>query len=152
MSDVLPKQELVQKLLQLLSRTDFGGEHSEKYANRLFDPFKWEGVPYVEIERGKYVVTLYERGFPMLEKRLDQTDEVIYWLLEDIIFTCVHVETLKKYNVDNIHTHLQYTSELRQEMNKRVTEAFQQMGNPYLHWHQTGKRQELESMQTGRRE
>ncbi|MEK4436780.1 Imm63 family immunity protein [Paenibacillus sp. FSL K6-2862] len=147
MSDVLTKQELVVKLLELLSQTDFDQEQSNTYVNRLLDPFKWEGVPYVEMENGTYIVTIYERGMPMLEKKLKQTEMVIYWLLEDIIFTTVHVEMLKKYDVDNINTHLKYTSEVIQEMDRNVTNAFQQLGEPYVHWHQTGKRHELESMQ-----
>lgn len=147
MSDVLTKQELAVKLLELLSQTDFDQEQSNTYVNRLLDPFKWEGVPYVETENGTYIVTIYERGMPMLKKKLTQTEMVIYWLLEDIIFTTVHVEMLIKYDVDNIKTHLKYTSELIQEMDRNVTNAFQQLGEPYWHWHQTGKRQELESMQ-----
>lgn len=147
MSNVLTKQELVVNLLELLSRTDFDREQSNTYVNRLLDPFKWEGVPYVETENGTYIVTIYERGMPMLKKKLKQTEMVIYWLLEDIIFTTVHVQMLKKYDVDNINTHLKYTSEVMQEMDRNITNAFQQLGEPYLHWHQTGKRQELESVQ-----
>ncbi|WP_416295418.1 Imm63 family immunity protein [Paenibacillus illinoisensis] len=146
MSEVLTKQELAVKLLELLYQTDFDQEQSNTYVNRLFEPFKWEGVPYVEMENGTYIVTIYERGMPMLKKKLKQTEMVIYWLLEDIIFTTVHVEMLKKYDVDNINTHLKYTSEVIQEMDRNVTNAFQQLGEPYLHWHQTGKRHELESM------
>ena len=146
MSAVLTKQELTVKLLELLSRTDFAQGQSNKYVNRLLDPFKWEGVPYVEMEDGAYIVTIYERGMPMLKKKLKQTEMVIYWLLEDIIFTAVHVEMLRKYNVDNISIHLKYTNEVNQEMDQNVTNAFQQVGEPYLHWHQTGKRHELESM------
>ncbi|WP_418038189.1 Imm63 family immunity protein [Paenibacillus xylanilyticus] len=148
MSEVLTKQELAVKLLELLYQTDFDQEQSNTYVNRLFEPFKWEGVPYVEMENGTYIVTIYERGMPMLKKKLKQTEMVIYWLLEDIIFTTVHVEMLKKYDVDNINTHLKYTSEVIQEMDRNVTNAFQQLGEPYLHWHQTGKRHELESMQS----
>ncbi|WJH28837.1 immunity 63 family protein [Paenibacillus sp. CC-CFT742] len=152
MSEVLTKQELAVKLLELLSQTDFDHEQSNTYVNRLFEPFKWEGVPYVEMENGTYIVTIYERGMPMLKKKLKQTEMVIYWLLEDIIFTTVHVEMLKKYDVDNINTHLKYTSEVIQEMDHNVTNAFQQLGEPYLHWHQTGKRHELESMQPSGRD
>lgn len=148
MSDILTKQELAVKLLELLSQTDFNQEQSNTYVNRLLEPFKWEGVPYVETENGTYIVTIYERGMPMLKKKLKQTEMVIYWLLEDIIFTTVHVEMLKKYDADNINTHLKYTSEVIQEMDRNVTNAFQQLGEPYLNWHQTGKRHELESMQT----
>lgn len=152
MSEVLTKQELAVKLLELLYQTDFDQEQSNTYVNRLFEPFKWEGVPYVEMENGTYIVTIYERGMPMLNKKLKQTEMVIYWLLEDIIFTTVHVEMLKKYDVDNINTHLKYTSEVIQEMDRNVTNAFQQLGEPYLHWHQTGKRHELESMRPRERD
>lgn len=39
-----------------------------KYVNRLFESFKWEGVPYVESEKDTYIVRIYERGMVMLEK------------------------------------------------------------------------------------
>ena len=68
MSEVLTKRELAVKLLELLSQTDFDHEQSNTYVNRLFEPFKWEGVPYVEMENGTYIVTIYERGMPMLKK------------------------------------------------------------------------------------
>ncbi|WP_366295372.1 Imm63 family immunity protein [Paenibacillus sp. AN1007] len=112
------------------------------------ESFKWEGVPYVEIGDEHYIVTIYERGVPSLIKKLNQIEEVLYWLLADIIFTAVHVELLNKYGVDNVHTHLDYSSEeVKQEMEENVKAAFQMIGDPYWTWHQKGKRQELESYQ-----
>lgn len=78
---------------------------------------------------------------------MKQTEEVIYWLLEDIIFTAAHVELLERHGVDNKQTHLNYTNEVTQELVQSVEKAFQQIGDPYLHWHQMGKRQELEKME-----
>lgn len=147
MSDIRSKTEIAKTLLQLLERTSFRREQMEKYVNRLFESFKWEGVPYVESENEAYIVRIYERGMVMLEKRMKQTDEVIYWLLEDIIFTAAHVELLERYGVDNKQSHMNYTNAVMQELTQRVEKAFQQIGDPYLHWHQTGKRQELERME-----
>lgn len=61
-------QELVKELLELLSRTSFSKEQMRHYVNRLDESFKWEGVPYVEIEEEHYIVTIYERGVPFLTK------------------------------------------------------------------------------------
>jgi hypothetical protein len=146
MSNLQSKLEIAKTLLQLLERTSFRREQMENYVNRLFEAFKWEGVPYVESENNAYVVRIYERGIVMLEKRLNQTDEVMYWLLEDIIFTAAHVELLERHGVDNKQIHLNYMGEVMQELERNVEKAFQQIGNPYLHWHKTGKRQELESL------
>ncbi|QOS79708.1 hypothetical protein JNUCC31_01765 [Paenibacillus sp. JNUCC31] len=144
MSILRSKQEIAEILIQLLEPTSFGRRQMENYVNRLFETFKWEGVPYVEIGSDAYIVRIYERGIVMLEKRLKQTDEVIYWLLEDIIFTAAHVELLERHGADNKRTHLNYTNEVNQELGRSVEEAFHQIGDPFLHWHQTGKRQELE--------
>ena len=120
----------------------------QHYVNRLDESFKWEGVPYVEIGKEHYIVTIYERGVPSLTKKLNQKEEVLYWLLEDMIFTTVHVEMLNKYGVDNMHTHLDYSSEeVKQEMNENIQTAFVMIGDPYLTWYQKGKRKELESYQ-----
>ncbi|WP_053780851.1 Imm63 family immunity protein [Paenibacillus xylanivorans] len=146
MSNIQSKLEIAQTLLQLLERTSFRREQMDNYVNRLFEAFKWEGVPYVESENNAYVVRIYERGIVMLEKRLNQTDEVMYWLLEDIIFTAVHVELLERHGVDNKQTHLNYTGEVKQELDRSVEKAFQQIGDPYLQLHLTGKRQELERL------
>ncbi|UPK41765.1 Imm63 family immunity protein [Paenibacillus pabuli] len=147
MTNIRSKPEIAKNLLQLLERTSFRREQMEKYVNRLFESFKWEGVPYVESEKDTYIVRIYERGMVMLEKRMKQTEEVIYWLLEDIIFTAAHVELLERHGVDNKQTHLNYTNAVMQELVQSVEKAFQQIGAPYLHWHQTGKRQELEKME-----
>ncbi|WP_405152914.1 Imm63 family immunity protein [Paenibacillus sp. FSL K6-0108] len=147
MANIRSKPEIAKKLLQLLERTSFSREQMGKYVNRLFESFKWEGVPYVESEKDTYIVRIYERGMVMLEKRMKQTEEVIYWLLEDIIFTAAHVELLERHGVDNKQTHLNYTNEVTQELVQSVEKAFQQIGDPYLHWHQMGKRQELEKME-----
>ncbi|MEK4660372.1 Imm63 family immunity protein [Priestia sp. FSL H7-0729] len=145
MSNILSKQQLADILLQLLERTTFRREQMQNYVNRLFETFKWDGVPYVENGKDAYIVQIYERGLVSLEKRVKQPEEVIYWLLEDIIFTATHVELLERHGVDNIKTHLNYTDEVMKELNRGVQEAFQQIGDPYLHWYQTGKRQELKS-------
>ncbi|WP_426250986.1 Imm63 family immunity protein [Paenibacillus pabuli] len=147
MSDIQTKPELAKIILPLLERTSFSRKQMENGVNRLFDTFKWEGVPYVEPQSDAYVVRIYERGVVMLEKRLKQTDEVIYWLLEDIIFTAAHVELMERYGVDNKQTHLNYTSEVMQELNQSMKKAFDQIGDPYLHWHLTGKRQQLERLE-----
>jgi hypothetical protein len=47
MSDIRSKTEIAITLLQLLERTSFRREQMEKYVKRLFESFKWEGVPYV---------------------------------------------------------------------------------------------------------
>lgn len=145
MSNMLSKQQLADILLQLLERTTFRREQMQNYVNRLFETFKWDGVPYVENGKDSYIVRIYERGLVSLEKRVKKSDEVIYWLLEDIIFTETHVGLLERHGVDNKHTHLDYTDEIMKELNRGVQEAFQQIGDPYLHWYQTGKRQELEN-------
>ncbi|WP_176854450.1 Imm63 family immunity protein [Paenibacillus sp. OK060] len=147
MSNILSKTEIAKTLFQLLERTSFRRQQIEDYVNRLFESFKGEGVPYVEIENDAYIVRIYERGMVMLEKRMEQTEEVIYWLLEDIIFTAAHVELLKRYGVDNKQTHLNYTNAVTQELTQSVEKAFQQLGDPYLYWHQTGKRQDLERLE-----
>ncbi|MGO4731412.1 Imm63 family immunity protein [Paenibacillus sp. 2KB_22] len=147
MSNMLSKQQLADILLQLLERTTFRREQMQNYVNRLFETFKWDGVPYVENGKDSYIVRIYERGLVSLEKRVKKSDEVIYWLLEDIIFTETHVGLLERHGVDNKHTHLNYTDEIMKELNRGVQEAFQQIGDPYLHWYQTGKRQELESLE-----
>ncbi|WP_434750704.1 Imm63 family immunity protein [Paenibacillus amylolyticus] len=147
MSNILSMQELVEQLLELLSRTAYPREQMESYVNRLGESFKWEGVPYVEIGDKHYIVTIYERGIPSLIKKLEQTEEMLYWLLEDMIFTAAHVTLLKKYGVDNVNTHLDYTSEVWQEIEDNVFNAFRAIGEPYLSWHQEGKRRELETVQ-----
>ncbi len=146
-SEILSIQDLVEELLSLLSRTVYPREQMESYVNRLGETFKWEGVPYVEIDDDYYIVTIYERGVPSLTRKLKQTEEVLYWLLEDMIFTAAHVNLLKKYGVDNVHTHLDYTSEVWQEIENNVRAAFENIGEPYLSWHLGGKRHELESYQ-----
>ncbi|WP_339309839.1 MULTISPECIES: Imm63 family immunity protein [Paenibacillus] len=146
MSNMLSKQQLADILLQLLERTSLRREQMQNYVNRLFETFKCDGVPYVENGEDAYIVRIYERGFVTLEKRVKQPDEVIYWMLEDIIFTATHVGLLERYGVDNKQTHLNYTNEVMNELNRGVQEAFQQIGDPYLHWYLKGKRQELEGM------
>ncbi|WP_340013418.1 Imm63 family immunity protein [Paenibacillus sp. FSL K6-1318] len=146
MSNMLSKQQLAEILLELLERTAFRREQMQNYVNRMFENFKSDGVPYVECGKDTYIVRIYERGLVSLEKRVKQPDEVIYWLLEDIIFTATHVGLLERYGVDNKQTHLNDTNEVMTELNRGAQEAFQQIGDPYLHWHQTGKRQELEGM------
>ncbi|WFR60642.1 Imm63 family immunity protein [Paenibacillus amylolyticus] len=146
MSNILSKQHLAEVLLQLLERTSFPREQMENYVNRLFETLKRDGVPYVESGKDTYTVRIYERGLVSLEKRMKQSDEVIYWLLEDIIFTAMHVELMERHGVDNIQTHLNYSNGVMDELNSGMQEAFQQIGDPHLHWHQTGKRQELEGM------
>ena len=145
--DMLSMQEVMQRLLALLSRTSYSREQIQSYVNRLEETFKWEGVPYVDIGERNYVVTIYERGVPSLIKRLENVHEVLYWLLEDILFTASHVNLLQKYGVDNVNTHLDYTSEVWQEIEDDVRAAFQAIGDPYLTWHQNGKRRELETVQ-----
>ncbi|WP_342570416.1 Imm63 family immunity protein [Paenibacillus sp. FSL R5-0749] len=147
MSNMLKKQQLADILIQLLERTSFRREQMQNYVNRLYETFKWDGVPYVECGKDTYIVRIYERGLVSLEKRVKQPEEVIYWLLEDIIFTATHVGLLEKHGVDNKQTHLNYTDEVMKELNRGVQEAFQQIGDPYLHWYQTGKRQELERLE-----
>lgn len=147
MSNLLSMQDLVQQLLELLSRTSYPMEQMESYVNRLGESFKWEGAPYVEIGDGHYVVTIYERCVPSLSKKLKNVEEVLYWLLEDMIFTAAHVSLLKKYGVDNVKTHLDYTSEVWQEIEDNVRTAFQRIGEPYLTWHLEDKRRELETLQ-----
>ncbi|WP_338539913.1 Imm63 family immunity protein [Paenibacillus tundrae] len=144
MSHLLNKQEIADALAELLKHTSLPPDQLAGNINRLFEAFKWEGVPYVEVGKTAYIVTIYERGMPMLKKRLKQTDEVLYWLLEDIIFTIAHVELMKRHGVDNVHTHLKYTEAVYAELNSDVKEAFQQIGGVYLHWHESGKRRELE--------
>lgn len=144
MSHLLNKQEIADALTELLNRTSLPPDQFACNVNRLFEEFKWEGVPYVEVGKAAYMVTIYERGMPMLKKRLKQTDEVLYWLLADIIFTVAHVELMKRHGVDNVHTHLKYTEAIYAELNADVLEAFQQIGGVYLRWHESGKRQELE--------
>ena len=146
MSNMLSKQQLAGILLELLERTAFHREQMQNYVNRMFESFKSDGVPYVECGKDTYIVRIYERGLVSLEKRVKQPDEVIYWLLEDIIFTATHVGLLERHGVDNKQTHLNYTNEVMNELNRGVQEAFQQIGDPYLHWYLKGKRQELESM------
>ncbi|MCM3171644.1 MULTISPECIES: Imm63 family immunity protein [unclassified Paenibacillus] len=144
MSHLLNKQEIAAALTELLNRTSLPPEQVARSVNRLFEEFKWEGVPYVEVGKTAYMVTIYERGMPMLKKRLKQTDEVLYWLLADIIFTIAHVELMKRHGVDNVHTYLKYTEAIYAELNADVQKAFQQIGGVYLRWHESGKRQELE--------
>lgn len=135
MSHLLNKQEIADALTELLNRTSLPSNQLARNINRLFETFKWEGVPYVEVSKTAYTVTIYERGMPMLKKRLKQTDEVLYWLLADIIFTIAHVELMKRHGVDNVHTHLKYTEAIYAELNADVQEAFQQIGGVYLRWH-----------------
>ncbi|CAI6055970.1 hypothetical protein PAECIP112173_01587 [Paenibacillus sp. JJ-100] len=144
MSKVLTMHELTERLLQLLSKTVYSKEQMESYVNRLGESFKWEGVPYVELGETCYIVTIYERGVPSLTKKLEQVEEVLYWLLEDMIFTTAHVTLLNKYGVDNLTTHLKYTNEVWRELEENVQAAFEMIGEPYLTWHQEGKRRELE--------
>ncbi|MGQ8873050.1 Imm63 family immunity protein [Paenibacillus sp. TSA_86.1] len=147
MSKIFSMQELAEQLLELLSRTAYPSEQMESYVNRLVESFKWEGAPYVEIGEKHYIVKIYERGVPSLIKKLERTEEVLYWLLEDMIFTAAHVTLLKKYGVDNVNTHLDYTNEVWQEIEDNVLKAFRAIGEPYLSWHQEGKRRELETVQ-----
>lgn len=140
-------QILVEQLHELLSLTSYPKEQTESYVNRLLEAFKWEGVPYVEIKGEHYIVTIYERGVPSLTKKLKQKEEVLYWLLEDILFTAAHVNLLKKYGVDNVNTHLDYTNEVWREIEHNVRAAFDNIGDPYLSWHLNGKRRELERYQ-----
>ncbi|MGN7413441.1 Imm63 family immunity protein [Paenibacillus sp. SAF-068] len=146
MSNILSKHQLAEILLQLLERTSFRREQMENYVNRLFETLKWDSVPYVESGKDTYTVRIYERGLVSLEKRMKHSDEVIYWLLADIIFTATHVELMERHGVDNKQTHLNYSNEVMADLNMGVQEAFQQIGDPYFQWHQTGKRQELEGM------
>ncbi|WP_145322156.1 Imm63 family immunity protein [Paenibacillus xylanexedens] len=148
MSNMLNKQQMAEILLELLERTAFHREQMENYVNRLFEPFKSDGVPYVETGKDTYIVRIYERGLVWLEKRIKQSDEVIYWLLEDIIFTATHVELMERHGVDNKQTHLNYSNEVMKDLNRGVQEAFQKIGDPYLYWHMTSKRQELEQIQS----
>jgi hypothetical protein len=46
MSSMLSKQQLAEILLQLLKRTAYHRRQMKKYVNRLFEPFKSDGVPY----------------------------------------------------------------------------------------------------------
>lgn len=57
MSNMLSKQQLAEILLQLLERTSFPREQMQNYVNRLFETFKWDGVPYVESRK---ILILFE--------------------------------------------------------------------------------------------
>lgn len=56
MPNILSKPDIAKTLFQLLEQTSFGRQQTENYINRLFESFKWEGVPYVESEDRKSVV------------------------------------------------------------------------------------------------
>ncbi|WP_440109464.1 hypothetical protein [Paenibacillus sp. QZ-Y1] len=52
MSNIRSKRELAAILIKLLVQTSFRREQMENYVNRLFETFKWEGVPYVRQTSG----------------------------------------------------------------------------------------------------
>lgn len=129
----------------MLGRTDFPSEQMEGYVNRRFSTFREDGAPCVEVSDQGYVVRIHERGSVVFERQLDDKDLVLYWLLEDILFTAAHVSLLQELGIDNVHRHLTYTPEIWEELNRRTLEAFRKIGQPHEHWHMNGKRKQLES-------
>ncbi|MGG3505048.1 immunity 63 family protein [Paenibacillus lautus] len=151
MSNMLTKQEMIDRILHLLHKTSMYDSEYERVATLPFEEgYIGDLSPVVRVGEQDYELAMYERGVQMLSKRTKDTDEVIFWILEDTIHTIAHIKLLQKYKVDNVNTHLKYTKDEIQEMTDMIHESFLQIGGQYEEWHKAGKRKELESPNPGR--
>ncbi|WP_411342730.1 Imm63 family immunity protein [Paenibacillus sp. WLX1005] len=138
-------EQLIQTIDELLQRTDTYRERQRQMAAAAFDP-SWYGdlQPHIQVQHDGYLLELYERGVNMMSKKTTEADDVIYWILEDVIFSHSYVLLMETYNVDNITTHLRLTPEITAELDGMVNAAFDSIGGVYQQWHQQGRRSELE--------
>ncbi|MEW4370096.1 Imm63 family immunity protein [Paenibacillus kandeliae] len=143
--NVLTAEQLIDKIDELLQRTDTYRERQREMAASAFDP-SWYGdlQPHIQVNNDHYLLELYERGSNMMSKQTTQTDDVIYWILEDVIFSNAYILLMEKYKVDNITTHLKLTPDIMTELDGMVNAAFDRIGGVYQQWHQQGRRHQIE--------
>ncbi|MDR0126626.1 MULTISPECIES: Imm63 family immunity protein [Bacillus] len=147
MKQIQQKDELMKRIGTCLQKTSLPRDIYEPYIAR---PFQTTGFfddlsPYIEIVQNGYILIQYERGVQVLHKRTTEADEVIYWILEDTIFLTVYLDMMKKYQVDNIHTHLPNDPSIHKQIVDRVNESFHAIGGLYEKWHHEGKRATIET-------
>ncbi|MGG1697732.1 Imm63 family immunity protein [Bacillus zhangzhouensis] len=147
MKQIQQKDELMKRIGTCLQKTSLPRDIYEPYIAR---PFQTTGFfddlsPYIEIVQNGYILIQYERGVQVLHKRTTEADEVIYWILEDTIFLTVYLDMMKKYQVDNIHTHLPNDPSIHKQIVDRVNESFRAIGGLYEKWHHEGKRATIET-------
>ncbi|KEP26622.1 Imm63 family immunity protein [Bacillus zhangzhouensis] len=147
MKQIQQKDELMKRIGTFLQKTSLPRDIYEPYIAR---PFQTTGFfddlsPYIEIVQNGYILIQYERGVQVLHKRTTEADEVIYWILEDTIFLTVYLDMMKKYQVDNIHTHLPSDPSIHKQIVDRVNESFRAIGGLYEKWHHEGKRATIET-------
>lgn len=147
MPQIYTESELIQQILDLLRQTNI---YQENYAEMVASAFSktWYGdlEPHIEIEADRYRIQLYERGILSVDRATRQAEDVIYYVLEEIIFATVHIGMLHKYKVDNKERHLQYTPEIMAEISGTVNDAFHQIGGIYEEWHLAGRRSQLHNL------
>ncbi|MCY7617676.1 immunity 63 family protein [Bacillus pumilus] len=147
MKHILQKDELIKRIDTCLQMTSLPRDIYEPYIAR---PFQTSGFfddlsPYIQIDSSGYILIQYERGMKMLHKRTKVADEVIYWILEDIIFLTVYIDMMRKHQVDNIQTHLPNDPSIHQQIVERVNESFRAISGLCEQWHHEGKRASIET-------
>ena len=144
MTLIYTESQLIQQIIDLLQLTDIYQEnHPEMVASAFSHTWRGDLEPHIEVEPERYRIQLYERGILSVDRPTLEAADVIYFVLEDIIYATVHIGLLRKYKVNNRDQHLQYTADVLAEISEGVDHAFHQIGGIYEQWHRAGRRHEL---------
>ncbi|MGQ4681129.1 Imm63 family immunity protein [Paenibacillus polymyxa] len=146
MRKIYNEQEIIEMTVKLLEQTSMYEEQYEQYVSRPFRTGFYDDLsPHVKVGKQGYTLQMYERGVQMLNKLTKDVEDVMYWIIEDMIHIIAHLNLLRKYKVDNRNTHLKYTKEIMKELTTEINKAFYEIGGIYQEWHEANRRATLEN-------
>ncbi|ANF97282.1 Imm63 family immunity protein [Paenibacillus bovis] len=147
MSSMYTESQLIEQIIALLQQTDiYQDDHHRMVASAFSHTWRGDLEPHIKVEPETYRIQLYERGILSVDRPTTHAEDVIYYVLEEIIFATVHIGLLRKYEVNNRDRHLQYTDAVMAEINQGVNQAFHQIGGIYEEWHLAGRRSQLHNL------